>query len=93
MALVSQHRFSINQCLVVVLIMQSSGCWATSTDGKVGFNAPNIVVLLAAEDEKALKLAFTHAWSAILHDRNMRFGCDLSSPAKGQDLIIILDCA
>ena len=93
MALVCQHRFSINQCLVIVLIVQSSSCWTTPTDGKVGLNAPNIVVLLSIEDKMALKLAFTHAWLAILQDRNMRFSCDLSSPAHGQDFVIILDGA
>ena len=78
MPLIGKHSLTIDQSLVVVLVMQSSCSGTTSTDTEVWLSTANVVVLLATVDEEAFKLALAHARLAVFHDRAMGLSSDLS---------------
>ena len=71
--------------------MQGGGCWTTSTDREIWFNTSYVVVLLATENEKAFKLAFTHSWATIFHHVAVRLGGNLTRPPQSKDFFIIFD--
>ena len=52
MALVCEHNLAIHDLTIIVLVVKRGGCRPTPADGEVRLNAPNVVVLLAAVDEK-----------------------------------------
>ena len=89
--LVRQHRLPIDQRLVVVLVVQCRGRRSAPTDRKIRLHAPDVVILLAPVHEETLKLALAHAWLAVLHDVDVRLGCDLTRPAQSKQLLVILD--
>ena len=91
--LVCQHCLTVNERLIVVLIVQRRSCRPTAADRKVGLHAAYVVVLLSSEHEETLQLTFAHTWLAILHDRHMRLRRNLTSPAQRKQLFIILDRA
>jgi len=91
--LVRQHGLSIDQRLIVVLVVQGCSRWSTPANRKVRLNAPNVVVLLASVDEEAFKLAFAHAWLTVLHDGYVRLRCDLARPSQSQEFLIVFDSA
>ena len=90
MTLIGQHGLSIDQRLIVVLVVQSRGSGATPADREVGLDSPYVVILLPTVDEEAFELTFTHARLAVLHHVTVRLGSDLGGPAHRQDLIVVL---
>ena len=77
-ALVRQHGLSVDQSLVVVLVVKSGCSGSTSADREVGLHTADVVVLLAAVTEEALELAFPHSRFTVLHHAHVRLGGDLS---------------
>ena len=67
-SLICQHGLTIDQRPVIVLVMQRRSCRSAATDRKVGLHATYVIVLLTSIHEETLKLTFTHAWLAVLHD-------------------------
>lgn len=92
-ALVREHGLTVEELLIVVLIVQGGGGGPTSADGEVWGDSTGVVVLLALVKEEALEVALAHAWLAVSHDVDVAFGCDLTRPSHGQDLLIVLDRA
>ena len=52
-ALIGQHGLSIDQRLIVVLVVQSRGGGATPADREVRLDAPYVVILLPAVNKEA----------------------------------------
>jgi hypothetical protein len=66
-SLICEHGLSIDQRLVVVLVVKRCSRGAASADRQIRLNPSNVVILLASEDEETFQLAFTHTWLAVLH--------------------------
>jgi len=71
--------------------MESSGGWATSTDGHVRSNSTSIILLLAVEIEETFYLDLTLAWLDVLQSISMGLSGDLRRPFHRFDLLIVLN--
>ena len=91
--LVRQHRLTVKELFVVVLVVQSGSSRSTSTYGEIWCDSTSVIILLPFVEEEALEIALTHAWLAVSHHVDVAFRRDLTRPSHGHDFLIVLDCA
>lgn len=89
--MVRQHRLTVLERLVVVVIVQSSCCRTAAADGQIGRHSTGEVLLLAVEIEEAFELALTKPRLTVPHDVDVRFGRNLTGPLQSFDFFVILD--
>ena len=91
--LVRQHRLAVNECLVVVLVVESGSSGSTSTDGEIWCDSACVVVLLPRVEEEAFEIALAQTWLAVSHHVDVTLACNYTGPSHGEDFLVVLDCA